>query len=38
MYFESLQIQTIRFYNNEVNTNIDGVLQKIMSAVESTSP
>ena len=38
IYFESLQIQTIRFYNNEVSTNIDGVLQKIMSAVESTSP
>jgi very-short-patch-repair endonuclease len=28
-YFESLGIKVIRFWNNEVNTNINGVLMKI---------
>jgi len=27
-YFESLNIKVIRFWNNEVNTNLDGVLLK----------
>ena len=29
MYFQSLGIQVIRFWNNEINTNIEGVLMKI---------
>ena len=29
MYFESLGYKVVRFWNNEINTNIDGVLLKI---------
>ncbi len=28
-YFQSLGIQVLRFWNNEINTNIEGVLMKI---------
>jgi len=33
-YFESLGIKVIRFWNNEVNTNINGVLMKIEEELE----
>lgn len=29
-YFESLNIKVIRFWNNEVNKNIEGVVRKIV--------
>ncbi|MEK7627485.1 MAG: DUF559 domain-containing protein [Patescibacteria group bacterium] len=31
LYFLSIGIKTIRFWNNEINTNISGVIQKIES-------
>ncbi len=34
LYFLNLGIITIRFWNNEINTNIDGVMQKIVSELE----
>jgi very-short-patch-repair endonuclease len=36
-YFESLGIKVIRFWNNEVNINLDGVLMKIMEELDSTA-
>jgi very-short-patch-repair endonuclease len=36
-YLLVLEIQTIRFWNNEVNTNINGVIQEIISRLSSTS-
>lgn len=33
-YFYNLGIRTIRFWNNEVNTNIDGVMKIIMNNLE----
>ena len=33
-YFLDLGIKTIRFWNNEVNTNIDGVLKIVMEKLE----
>ncbi len=37
-YLSVLGIKIIRFWNNEINTNIDGVLQKIISELNSPSP
>jgi len=34
-YFESLNIKVIRFWNNEVNKNIDGVITKIKEIVNN---
>jgi very-short-patch-repair endonuclease len=34
-YFLNLGIRTIRFWNNEINTNIDGVLKMIMKKLET---
>ncbi len=34
IYLRSKNIQTLRFWNNEVLQNIDGVLEKIMSALD----
>ena len=36
-YLLVLEIQTIRFWNNDVNINIDGVLQEIISRLSSRS-
>ena len=33
-YFLSLGIKTLRFWNNEINTNIEGVLIKITNALD----
>lgn len=33
-YFESLGIKVIRFWNNEVNKNIEGILLKIKEVLE----
>lgn len=33
-YFESLGMKVIRFWNNEVNINLDGVLIKIMEELD----
>ena len=33
-YFSYLGIKTIRFWNNEINTNIDGVMQTIIKKLE----
>jgi very-short-patch-repair endonuclease len=33
-YFLDLGIRTIRFWNNEINTNIDGVLKIVMEKLE----
>ena len=33
-YFLDLDIKTLRFWNNEVNTNIDGVMQFITKELE----
>ncbi len=33
-YFLNLGIKTIRFWNNEINTNIDGVFKIIMERLE----
>lgn len=33
-YFSNLGITTVRFWNNEVNTNIDGILKIIMDKLE----
>lgn len=30
-YFSILNIKVLRFWNNEINTNINGVIEKIMS-------
>jgi very-short-patch-repair endonuclease len=37
-YFESLGINVIRFWNNEVNTNINGVLMKIEEKLGQPHP
>ena len=34
VYFLNLGIKTIRFWNNEVNTNIEGVIKVIMEMLE----
>ena len=34
-YFLNLGIKTLRFWNNEINTNIDGVLKIITEKLES---
>lgn len=36
-YFESLGIKVIRFWNNEVNKNLDGVLLKIEEELNNQS-
>ena len=36
-YFASLGIKVIRFWNNEVNQNLDGVLIKIKQELDSTA-
>ena len=36
-YFESLGIKVIRFWNNEVNNNLNGVLMKIKEELDSTA-
>ena len=36
-YFESLGIKVIRFWNNEVNNNLKGVLMKIKEELDSTA-
>lgn len=33
-YFLDLGIKTIRFWNNEVNINIEGVINKVLSELE----
>jgi very-short-patch-repair endonuclease len=33
-YFSNLGIKTLRFWNNEINTNIDGVMLKIESELK----
>ncbi len=33
-YFEGLNIKVLRFTNSEINTNMDGVLLKILSELE----
>lgn len=33
-YFSSLGIRTIRFWNNEINTNIESVIKIIMETIE----
>ena len=35
-FFLDLGIRTIRFWNNEINTNIDGVILKIESELKNT--
>ena len=37
-YFESLGIKVIRFWNNEVNININGVMMKIQEELEQPHP
>ena len=36
-YLLILGVETIRFWNNEVNTNMNGVIQKIISKLSSPS-
>ena len=36
IYFLNLGIQTLRFWNNDINTNIDGVMQKICNKLKDT--
>ncbi|MCX6754926.1 MAG: DUF559 domain-containing protein, partial [Candidatus Nomurabacteria bacterium] len=36
-YLLGHEIKTLRFWNNEVNINIEGVLQKISSELNSPS-
>jgi len=33
-FFLNLGIRVIRFWNNEINTNIDGVMQKVLNELE----
>jgi len=33
-YFESLEYKVLRFWNNEISTNIEGVVLKIMKYLE----
>ena len=37
-YLSVFGIKVIRFWNNEINVNIDGVLNKIISELDSPSP
>jgi very-short-patch-repair endonuclease len=37
-YLSVFNIKVIRFWNNEINTNIDGVILKIMSELNAPSP
>ncbi len=37
-YFESLDYKVLRFWNNEVNKNIEGVLLKIRSVLDEPYP
>ena len=37
-YLLCLEIETLRFWNNEVNVNMDGVIKKIMNKLDSPSP
>ncbi len=37
-YFLSLGIKTVRFWNNEVNTNINGVINYILKGLEIQPP
>ena len=37
-YLKTQGITVLRFWNNEVNTNIEGVLLMIMKIIETTSP
>jgi crossover junction endodeoxyribonuclease RuvC len=34
-YFESLEIKVIRFWNNEINNNLEGVLMKIKEELDN---
>jgi len=36
-YLDVLGVKTIRFWNNEVNVNMDGVMNKIISELNSPS-
>ncbi len=38
LYLESLGILVLRFTNADINTNIKGVLMKILDALNSSSP
>ena len=35
-YFDTLEIKTLRFWNNEINTNIEGVMTKILKYLGRT--
>ncbi len=35
-YFESLGFSVLRFWNNEINTNLEGVLLKIQSEIDKS--
>lgn len=35
MYLQNLNIETLRFWNNEVINNMDGVVEKIRLAMHS---
>ncbi|MDQ5971132.1 MAG: hypothetical protein QG566_78 [Patescibacteria group bacterium] len=37
-FLNNLGIRVLRFWNNEVNANIDGVVDKIMRELDSPSP
>ena len=37
-YLESMGFKLLRFWNNEVLENLDGVLEKIRMEIESPSP
>lgn len=37
-YFESIGIRVLRFWNNEVNTNIKVILEKIKDTLEQNTP
>lgn len=37
-YFMGLDIKVLRFTNAEINTNIDGVIQKIINELNSSPP
>ena len=36
-FFKSFGIRTLRFWNNEVNVSMEGVMIKIMSEIENTT-
>ncbi|MCK9352165.1 MAG: endonuclease domain-containing protein [Candidatus Paceibacterota bacterium] len=37
-YFESLGLEVLRFWNSDVNTNIDGVMVAVSEYIEKTHP